>query len=91
MQQVADVKPLNSSDSVDERVFADLITPLIAPGFRLAFAMLRDASAAEDVVQEACFTAWRKVASIRDQDRLRSWFLGVVANKCRNARRQSAT
>jgi RNA polymerase sigma-70 factor (ECF subfamily) len=88
VQQVADIKPLNSSDSVDERAFADLIKPLIAPGFRLAFAMMHDAAAAEDAVQEACFTAWRKVASIRDHDRLRSWFLGVVANKCRNARRQ---
>lgn len=87
MQQVADIKPLNSSDSLDEHAFADLIKPLIAPGFKLAFAMLHDAASAEDAVQEACFTAWRKAASIRDPGRLRSWFLGVVANKCRNARR----
>jgi DNA-directed RNA polymerase specialized sigma24 family protein len=60
VQQVADIKPLNSSDSVDERGFADLIKPLIAPGFKLAFAMLHDAASAEDVVQEACFTAWRQ-------------------------------
>jgi DNA-directed RNA polymerase specialized sigma24 family protein len=53
--------------------------------------MLHDASAAEDAVQDACFTAWRKAASIRDQDRLRSWFPGVVANKCRNARRRNGS
>jgi RNA polymerase sigma-70 factor, ECF subfamily len=88
VQQVADVKPLNRSESADDRAFAELIKPLIAPGFKLAFAMLHDAGAAEDAVQDACFTAWRKVGSIRDQARLRSWFLGVVANKCRNARRQ---
>lgn len=88
MQQVADIKPLNASDSAADRAFADLIKPLITPGFKLAFAMLHDAGSAEDAVQDACFVAWRKAASIRDQGRLRSWFLGVVANKCRNARRQ---
>jgi RNA polymerase sigma factor (sigma-70 family) len=87
VQQVADIKPLNAS-FVDDRAFTDLLRPLIEPGFRLAFAMLHDAGAAEDAVQEGSFTAWRKVAQIRDQGRLRSWFLGVVANKCRNARRQ---
>lgn len=72
---------------LNERTFAELLRPLIEPGFRLAFAMLHDAQAAEDAVQEASFTAWRKVARIRDRERLRPWFLGVVANKCRNARR----
>jgi RNA polymerase sigma-70 factor (ECF subfamily) len=86
MQQVAEVKHSGSS-AIGEQTFADLLTPLIEPGFRLALAMLRDPQAAEDAVQEASFTAWRKVARIQDQGRLRSWFLGVVANKCRNARR----
>ncbi|HKW73798.1 MAG TPA: sigma-70 family RNA polymerase sigma factor, partial [Candidatus Dormibacteraeota bacterium] len=83
MQQVAEVKSL----PVSEATFADLLKPLIDPGFRLALAMLHDAQAAEDAVQEASFTAWRKLGRMRDQGRLRPWFLGVVANKCRNARR----
>ena len=87
MQQVAEVKP-SRSGAVSERTFADLLTPLIEPGFRLALAMLHDPQAAEDAVQEASFTAWRKVARMEDQGKLRPWFLGVVANKCRNARRK---
>jgi len=87
MQQVAEVKHSGSS-AIGEQTFADLLTPLIEPGFRLALAMLHDPQAAEDAVQEASFTAWRKVARMQDQGRLRPWFLGVVANKCRNARRQ---
>src|SRR5437867_10311102 len=87
MQRVADVKPSSASQQVSESTFADLLKPLIDPGFRLALAMLHDAQAAEDAVQEASFTAWRKLDRIRDQGRLRPWFLGVVANKCRNARR----
>jgi RNA polymerase sigma-70 factor (ECF subfamily) len=86
MQQVAEVKP-SASSAISERTFADLLTPLIEPGFRLALAMLHDPQAAEDAVQEASFTAWRKLGQINDQGRLRPWFLGVVANKCRNARR----
>ncbi|MEO8744545.1 MAG: sigma-70 family RNA polymerase sigma factor [Candidatus Dormiibacterota bacterium] len=88
MQQVTDIVSLKPSRSADEHVFADLLQPLIEPGFRLAFGMLHDAGAAEDAVQEASFTAWRKVSGLRDQTRLRPWFLGVVANKCRNARRK---
>src|SRR5689334_816520 len=84
MQQVAEIKSLPAGEST----FADLLKPLIEPGFRLALAMLHDPTAAEDAGQEASFTAWRKLGRMQDQGRLRPWFLGVVANKCRNARRR---
>ena len=87
MQQVAEIKSL----PVGESTFADLLKPLIEPGFRLALAMLHDPTAAEDAVQEASFTAWRKLGRVADRGRLRPWFLGVVANKCRNARRNKWT
>ena len=87
MQQVAEIKSL----PVGESTFADLLKPLIEPGFRLALAMLHDPTAAEDAVQEASFTAWRKLGRMADRGRLRPWFLGVVANKCRNARRSKWT
>ncbi len=85
---MADITELDVSSTASERDFGDLLRPLIDPAFRLAFAMLHDAQAAEDAVQEASFTAWRKVARLNDPTRLRAWFLGVVANKCRNARRR---
>lgn len=87
MQQVAEIKSLPVGDSA----FADLLKPLIEPGFRLALAMLHDPTAAEDAVQEASFVAWRKLGMMADRGRLRPWFLGVVANKCRNARRSRWT
>jgi RNA polymerase sigma-70 factor (ECF subfamily) len=87
MQQVAQIQSL----PVGESTFADLLKPLIEPGFRLALAMLHDPTAAEDAVQEASFTAWRKLGRMADRGRLRPWFLGVVANKCRNARRSRWT
>ncbi|HEV2218323.1 MAG TPA: sigma-70 family RNA polymerase sigma factor [Candidatus Dormibacteraeota bacterium] len=87
MQRVADIETPRSSSIPSDRAFADILRPLIDPGFRLALAMLRDRGAAEDAVQEASFTAWRKLATMRDRGRVRPWFLGIVANKCRNARR----
>ena len=87
MQQVAEIQ----SSPVGESTFADLLKPLIEPGFRLALAMLHDPTAAEDAVQEASFTAWRKLGRMADRGRLRPWFLGVVANKCRNVRRNRWT
>ena len=87
MDQVADLKPSGASKAAAETDFAELLRPLIGPALRLAMAMLHDANAAEDAVQEASFTAWAKLARVRDPNRLRPWFMGVVANKCRNARR----
>jgi RNA polymerase sigma-70 factor (ECF subfamily) len=88
---MADVDPSTAAKPISEATFADMLKPLIEPGFRLALAMLHDNHAAEDAVQEASFTAWRKLGRMQDQNRLRPWFLGVVANKCRNARRNKWT
>ncbi|HEX2680364.1 MAG TPA: sigma-70 family RNA polymerase sigma factor [Candidatus Dormibacteraeota bacterium] len=75
-------------EPLSERSFTDLLAPLVQPAYRLACAMLHDAATAEDVVQEASLIAWRKVNALSDRSRLRAWFLGIVANECRNARRR---
>jgi RNA polymerase sigma-70 factor (ECF subfamily) len=73
----------------DPDAFAILIQPLLDPAYRLAAVMLADRSAAEDAVQEASVKAWRKIGQLRgDDSSLRSWFLSIVANECRMARRQ---
>ncbi len=88
MQRVAGIEYPPKDPALREGAFADALRPLIDPGFRLALAMLHDKQAAEDAVQDASFVAWRKFHTLWDPARRRSWFLGVVANKCRNARRQ---
>lgn len=86
MQRVAGLEPSRAAHAGDA-AFTELLRPLIEPAFRLAFAILHDAATAEDVVQDAAFTAWSKLPGMKDQGRLRPWFFGIVANKCRNARR----
>jgi RNA polymerase sigma-70 factor (ECF subfamily) len=68
--------------------FDDLVGPLIEPGYRLALAMLGREAEARDAVQEATFRAWRKLGQLRDQGKLRTWFMAIVVNQCRSARRK---
>jgi DNA-directed RNA polymerase specialized sigma24 family protein len=73
----------------DADSFSQLIQPLLDPAYRLAAVMLSDRSAAEDAVQEASVKAWRKLRQLRgDVSSLRPWFLSIVANECRMARRK---
>ncbi|HYL07078.1 MAG TPA: RNA polymerase sigma factor [Candidatus Udaeobacter sp.] len=85
---MAEAGVLSVVQAEKELAFDDLLLPLVQPGYRLACAMLHDPQAAEDVVQEASITAWRKLRGLPDRTRLRAWFLGIVANECRNARRK---
>jgi RNA polymerase sigma-70 factor (ECF subfamily) len=71
----------------DDNAFEILLQPLLEPGYRLAGGMLQDHQAAQDAVQEAAFKAWRKLRQLRDGSDMRPWFLGIVANECRSARR----
>jgi len=57
LQHVGDSHTLGAAYSGYEKVFSDLIVPLAEPGYRLACAMLHDAQAAQDVVQDASLKA----------------------------------
>jgi RNA polymerase sigma-70 factor (ECF subfamily) len=72
----------------DQSAFADLMTPLLQPGFALAASLSPDRAAAEDALQEALLKAWRRLRQLHDGGKLRSWFLGIVFNECRVARRK---
>ncbi|GAC1465704.1 MAG: sigma-70 family RNA polymerase sigma factor [Gemmatimonadaceae bacterium] len=70
-----------------EGPFADLVAPLIPAAQRLAYGMLQNAQDCEDAVQEATFKAWRAFPRLREDSDLRAWFLTIVANECRQRRR----
>ena len=80
---------IRSARDGDGAAFADLMRPLYATAFRVAFAVLHDSAEAEDAVQEAAFKAWRKLGTVRRGAPLRPWFLAIVANQCRSGRRRS--
>src|SRR5579859_7898453 len=71
----------------DDGAFTALLRPMIPSAYRLAGAMLHDPHAAENVVQDASLKAWRKVDQLKAGAPMQPWFLGIVANECRSARR----
>lgn len=71
----------------DQVAFEALIGPLVEPALRLAFSMLGDRRDAEDATQEALTRAWRKLHQLRYGMPVRPWFLAIVTNQCRDARR----
>jgi RNA polymerase sigma-70 factor, ECF subfamily len=71
----------------DGSAFAELLEPVLDPGFRLAMTMLKERSAAEDAVQEAALKSWRKLDRFRPGADLKPWFLAIVANECKTVRR----
>lgn len=68
--------------------FTAQLEAVLDQAYRLATVMLRDRPAAEDAVQEAALKAWRKQGQLRGgPDSFKTWFLSIVANECRMARR----
>jgi RNA polymerase sigma-70 factor, ECF subfamily len=86
---IAEDLTLTDALAGDPGAFDALLAPLLDPSYRLAMVLLRDHAEAEDAVQEAALKAWSRLHQLRgDRSRLRSWFLSVVANECRMARRR---
>ena len=67
--------------------FDSLVGPHLEAGYRVALAILRDPDEARDAVQEAALKAWRRMGQLRGEGAARSWFLAIVANQCKSARR----
>lgn len=65
----------------------ELLEPELRGAYRLAAGMLRDASEAEDAVQDAVLKAWQHFGRFRRDAQLRPWFFTIVANECRGRRR----
>jgi len=71
----------------DVVAFEAILAPLIDPAHRLACALLQEPDLAKDAVQEASVHAWRKLSRVRPGSAVRPWFLGIVANQCREQMR----
>jgi RNA polymerase sigma-70 factor (ECF subfamily) len=56
--------------------------------FRIALGVVGDDTEAEDVVQEAFVSAYRKLATFRGEAPLRSWLISILLNAARNRLRR---
>lgn len=71
----------------DRDAYERLLEPAVRSATRLAFAMLHDRTEAEDAFQESALKAWRRLRNLRDGSPFQPWFIGMVANQCREIRR----
>ena len=67
--------------------FMGRVEGLLDPAYRLASVMLLDFAAAEDAVHDATLEGWARYRRLAgDVDDFRTWFLAIVARRCRRIR-----
>ena len=74
----------------DHDAFAALVTPELGRLHGLAGLILRDATRAEDAVQEALLRAWRDLPRLRDVDKFGAWLRKLLVNACHDEGRRLA-
>ena len=68
--------------SGDQEAFADLVHQTSDTLFGIARRILRDPELAEDVLQNALVTIWRKLPHLREADRFEGWAFRILVNAC---------
>ena len=68
--------------SGDQEAFADLVHQVSDTLFGVARRILRDPGLAEDVLQNALVTIWRKLPHLRDVDRFDGWAFRILVHAC---------
>ena len=66
----------------DREAFAVLVHQVSDSLFAVAFRILRDASLAEDALQNALVLAWRQLPRLRDADRFEAWIHRILVHAC---------
>ena len=66
----------------DQEAFADLVHQTSDTLFGIARRILRDPELAEDVLQTALVTIWRKLPNLREADRFEGWAFRILVNTC---------
>lgn len=66
----------------DMAAFESLAVAYRARLWRLAYRMLKDRGAAEDVVQEVLMTSWSCLPALREPEAFGGWMYRLATNKC---------
>lgn len=73
----------------DEIAFARIVAAHHDAMTRVAFLVTGDLDLADDAASAAWSIAWRRLGSLREPDRLRSWLVTIAANEARAMRRRA--
>lgn len=73
---------------MDEKTFKDAALRLEPKLYRTAVAILWNDADAADAMQESILKAWRKLNSLRGDDRFDTWITRILNNECRSMKRR---
>lgn len=91
-------QPAHSNDATlvmaslggDKDAFCEIVSRYQNLLCSLAYSSLGDLKYSEDVTQEAFVEAWKKLDSLRDPEKLKSWLCGILRYKVSHFRRKEA-
>ena len=86
----ANLSLVHSALAGDEDALARIMATHDGDMSRVCMVITGDEHAARDAVQAAWPIAWRRLASLRDADRLRPWLISIAANEARQLVRSEA-
>ena len=95
MEGATATRPAIGSDLVqragrgDEAAFTRIVAAHHPDMVRVCIAICGDVALAEESAQAAWSLAWRRLPSLRDSERLRSWLVSIAANQARDALRRA--
>jgi RNA polymerase sigma-70 factor (ECF subfamily) len=90
LQRLADEELMLVVQAGDPRAFEVLYDRHGGAAFSLAYRMVANKTAAEDIVQEAFLSIWRsKVRYQRERGSVRTWVLGIVHHRTIDALRRN--
>ena len=82
---MADRRPVAGGQTEDRAAaFTRLAESHLDSAYRLARAILRDPTEAQDATHDAYVQAWRKWSTLRHPSRFEAWFDRILVNTCRN-------
>ena len=86
---MADSRPAVVEPTERAQAFLRLADHHLDAAYRLARAILHDATDAQDATHDAFEHAWRKWSTLRDASRFEPWFDRILVNTCRDRLRSS--
>lgn len=78
MEQAAEATIGRRSVNNAQRRFERMVNALASDLYRYAFMLCRNPTLAEDLVQETFMRAWRKLHTLRDERKVKSWLITTL-------------
>lgn len=79
-EQPSDADLIRQHLAGDGQALNDLLGRYISPLYRFVLRLCGDVSQAEDIVQETCLKAWRKLSSFETNRSFKTWIFTIARN-----------